>query len=241
MAPIGKHTAAAHELSISVYDILNAHVHQAPIRTPVSLRPSEAPMVRGVAPGRCISMAGMPEAKAGMDLTSWAMAAFPTSGCCARCGRRPAGRGTPGTLFQHRESNWPILCAGARSLRLCHRNDLLRRTKAGPIEIVAVVPPGRRSRLRDDSPSSFWRSHASWVRSGAEAELQVHEAIVAALGKPAGRATCLSSPSAARFGPVNWIRSFRVVQRVALTLCQWRAEPSSTVCKKKSAVSAVTR
>jgi len=98
-------------------------------------------------------------------------------------------------------------------------------SKAGPAEIVAVVPPGRRSRLRDEFAFEFLAFARFLGSLGAEAELQVHEAVVAALANREDSETLVFSISSGMWpGELDPILS-RCVERVALALCQWMDEP----------------
>ena len=98
-------------------------------------------------------------------------------------------------------------------------------SKAGPCEIVAVVPPGRRSRLRDEFAFEFLAFARFLGSLGAEAELQVHEAVVAALANREDSETLVFSISSGMWpGELDPILS-RCVEKVALALCQWLDEP----------------
>ena len=95
-------------------------------------------------------------------------------------------------------------------------------SKVGPAEIVAVIPPSRRAKLREEFAFDFV-SFARFLGSlGEGAELQVHEAITSAIAEQDGSGALVFSISSGL-----WPSDFehvlsRCVEKVALTLCQWQ-------------------
>jgi hypothetical protein len=92
-------------------------------------------------------------------------------------------------------------------------------SKAGPAEILAVLPAARRAHLREEFAFEFL-SYARFLGSlGADAELRVHEAMVAALAEP--RADLVFSLSTGMWpGDLDHVLS-RCVETVAVTVCRW--------------------
>jgi hypothetical protein len=101
-------------------------------------------------------------------------------------------------------------------------------SKTGPTEIVAVVPAGRRSRLRDEFAFEFLAFARFLGLLSAEDELEVHEAVVAALtNREDGESIVFSISSAIWPGELDPTLS-RCVEKVALTLGQWLDEPTAS-------------
>jgi len=101
-------------------------------------------------------------------------------------------------------------------------------SKAGPAEIVAAVPPERRSRLRDEFAFEFLTFARFLGSLGAEAELQVHEAVVTALANREDSETLVFSISSGMWpSELDPILS-RCIEKVALALCQWLDEFSAS-------------
>jgi hypothetical protein len=100
-------------------------------------------------------------------------------------------------------------------------------TKTGPAEIVAVLPASRRSRLRAEFAFEFlaFTRFLGSVTSGAE--LEVHDAIAAAIANCAPSTTLVFSISSgllpAELDPVISC----CVEEVAVTLHQWLEGPLS--------------
>jgi len=115
-------------------------------------------------------------------------------------------------------------------------------SRAGPAEILAVIPADRRVHLRDDFAFEFL-AYARFLGSlSAGAELHVHDAITCAIADPRDSKSLVFSISSGLWpsdcGPVL----SSCVGKIAVTLCQWlggsaayakRANPGSV-----SAVSA---
>jgi hypothetical protein len=92
-------------------------------------------------------------------------------------------------------------------------------SKAGPAEIVAVLPASRRARLRDDFAFEFL-AYARFLGSlGADAELRVHEAMVAALSEP--HADLVFSLSSGTWPGDQDPALSLCVEKIAVTLCRW--------------------
>lgn len=100
-------------------------------------------------------------------------------------------------------------------------------SKTGPAEVLAIIPAGRRDRLRDEFAFEFlgFTRFLGQLRPGAE--LRVHEAVAAALQDREETNTlvfCISSP----LWPGELDSSLsHCVEKVALTLCQWLDEGGS--------------
>ena len=94
-------------------------------------------------------------------------------------------------------------------------------SKAGPAEILAVVPSERRSPLREDFAFEFLAFARFLGSLGAEAELQVHEAIASAIAGRSDSSTCVFSISSGLWpSDLDPVLS-RCVEKLAVTLCQW--------------------
>ncbi|MGO9256784.1 MAG: hypothetical protein ACLQU1_10845 [Bryobacteraceae bacterium] len=94
-------------------------------------------------------------------------------------------------------------------------------TKAGPVEILAVVPADRRSRLRDEFAFEFL-TFAHFLGSlNAGAELQIHDAIASAIAdRGESEALVFSISSGLWPSDLDPVLS-RCVEKVAVTLCEW--------------------
>jgi hypothetical protein len=101
-------------------------------------------------------------------------------------------------------------------------------SKAGPAEILAVIPPDRHLRLRDEYAFEFLAFARFLGSVGASTEFQVHEAIVSAVAEHRDAGTLAFSLSSGLwpddFGPVL----SRCVEKVAVTLCQWLSESADS-------------
>jgi hypothetical protein len=101
-------------------------------------------------------------------------------------------------------------------------------SKAGPAEILAVIPAGRRSHLRDEFAFEFlaFARFLGSLRAGAE--LQVHDAITAAIAdQPESKALVFSISSGLWMRDLDPVLSC-CVEKVAVTLCQWLDESSAS-------------
>jgi hypothetical protein len=101
-------------------------------------------------------------------------------------------------------------------------------SKSGPAEILAVIPVGRRALLRDDFAFEFL-AYARFLGSlSAGAELQVHDAIAAAIADQSdSKAFVFSISSGLWPSDLDHVLS-RCVEKVAVTLCQWLGQPSAS-------------
>ena len=94
-------------------------------------------------------------------------------------------------------------------------------SKAGPAEIVAVIPACRRSKLRDEFTFEFLAFARFLGSLSAGAELQVHEAITSALATGTDSETMVFSISSGLW-PVDLDPVLSsCVEKLALTLCRW--------------------
>jgi hypothetical protein len=101
-------------------------------------------------------------------------------------------------------------------------------SKAGPAEILAVIPAGRRPRLRDEFAFEFLAFARFLGSLSAGAELQVHDAIASAIAdQPDSKAFVFSISSGLWPSDFDHILS-RCVEKVAVTLCQWLDQSSAT-------------
>lgn len=102
----------------------------------------------------------------------------------------------------------------------CHES------KAGPAEILAVVPANRRPHLRDEFAFEFLAFARLLGTIGAGAELQVHDAIAAALADQHDSEDLVFSISSVMWpGELDHALS-RCVDKIAVTLCRWLDEPA---------------
>ncbi len=94
-------------------------------------------------------------------------------------------------------------------------------SKAGPAEIVAVLPAGRRARLRSDFAFEFL-AFARFLGSLSDpATLRLHDDIAAAIASRQDSDTLVFSISSGLWpGDLDAVLS-GCVEKVALALCQW--------------------
>ncbi len=98
-------------------------------------------------------------------------------------------------------------------------------SKAGPAEILAVIPAARRSCLREEFAFDFVSFTRFLGAVGAGAELKVHEAIGSALAEwNDSKALVFAMSSGLWPGDQEPVLS-RCVEKVAVTLCRWLSEP----------------
>jgi hypothetical protein len=112
-------------------------------------------------------------------------------------------------------------------------------SKAGPAEILAVIPAIRRSHLRDEFAFEFL-AYARFLGSlSAGAELQVHDAIAAAISDPRDSKTLIFSISSGLWpNDCDAVLSC-CVEKIAVTLCQWLGKsPASASRASPGSVSA---
>lgn len=102
-------------------------------------------------------------------------------------------------------------------------------SKAGPAEILAVIPADRRAHLRDDFAFEFL-AYARFLGSlSAAAEFQVHDAIASAIADQRDSKSFVFSLSSGLWpSDLDPVLS-RCVEKVAVTLCQWMDVPSASV------------
>jgi hypothetical protein len=101
-------------------------------------------------------------------------------------------------------------------------------SKAGPAEILAVIPADRRSHLRDEFAFEFLTFARFLVSLGAGAELQVHDAIASVIADPCkSHALVFSISSGLWLSDLDHVLS-RCVEKVAVTLCQWLDQSSAS-------------
>ena len=94
-------------------------------------------------------------------------------------------------------------------------------SKAGPAEIVAVIPAGRRVRIRPDFAFEFLAFCRFLGVVDAGHECQVHDAIAAAIAEaPLGDHLVFSFSSGLWPDDLDHVLSY-CVEKVAVTLCKW--------------------
>lgn len=96
-------------------------------------------------------------------------------------------------------------------------------SKAGPAEILAVIPARRRARLREDFAFEFLAFARFLGAITPGAELQAHDAMVAALADDAGSSCVFSISSGLLAADVDPVLS-RCAETVAVTLGRWMAQ-----------------
>jgi hypothetical protein len=98
-------------------------------------------------------------------------------------------------------------------------------SKAGPAAILAVIPPGGRSRLRDEFAFEFLSFARFLGAVSPGAALLVHDAITSAVaGLSDSKALVLSISSGLWPSDFEHVLS-RCIEKVAVTLCQWLDDP----------------
>jgi len=101
-------------------------------------------------------------------------------------------------------------------------------SKAGPAEILAVVPAKGRSRLREEFAFEFLAFARFLGSLSAGAELEVHEAITAAVADRHEPKNLVFSISSGLWPSDRDHVLSSCVEKVAVTLCRWLAEPASS-------------
>ena len=100
-------------------------------------------------------------------------------------------------------------------------------SKAGPAEILAVIPAHRRSYLRDEFAFEFL-AYARFLGSiSPGAELQVHDLIASAIAVPRDSTTLIFSISSGLWPSDCDAVLACCVEKIAVTLCQWLGKPSA--------------
>jgi len=101
-------------------------------------------------------------------------------------------------------------------------------SKAGPAEILAVIPADRRAHLRDEFAFEFLAFARFLGSLSAGAELQVHDAIASAIADRRDSKTLVFSISSGLWpSDLDPVLSC-CVEKVAVTLCQWLDESSAS-------------
>ena len=104
-------------------------------------------------------------------------------------------------------------------------------SKAGPTEILAVIPASRRSRLREEFAFEFLAFARFLGALSPGAELQVHDAIASAIADPCDSNTIVFSINTGLW-PTDLDPVLSCcVEEVAVTLCQWMED--SPVSRKR--------
>lgn len=94
-------------------------------------------------------------------------------------------------------------------------------SKAGPAEILAVIPASRRPHLRDDFAFEFL-AYARFLGSlSAGADLQVHEGIATAIADQRDSTSLVFSMSSGLWSSDLDPVLSRCVEKIAVTLCWW--------------------
>jgi hypothetical protein len=97
-------------------------------------------------------------------------------------------------------------------------------SKVGPAELLTVIPPWRRARLRPEFAFEFLAYCRFLGSVSAAAEFQLHEAITAALAEaPASEALVLSINSGTWPSDQDYVLS-SCIEQVAVAVCQWLPE-----------------
>jgi hypothetical protein len=100
-------------------------------------------------------------------------------------------------------------------------------SKAGPVEILAVIPADRRSHLRDEFAFEFL-AYARFLGSlSAGVELQVHDAVASAIADQRDGKTLVFSMSSGLWPSDCDAVLSCCTERIAVTLCQWLDESSA--------------
>jgi hypothetical protein len=112
-------------------------------------------------------------------------------------------------------------------------------SKAGPAEILAVIPADRHSQLREEFAFEFLAFARFLGSVGTRAELLVHDAIASALVDCHENETFVFSISSGLWpSDLDPVLSL-CVERVAVTLCQWLGDsPAFRKCSVPSSASA---
>jgi hypothetical protein len=101
-------------------------------------------------------------------------------------------------------------------------------SKAGPAEILAVIPAARRPHLRDDFALEFLTFARFLCSLSPGAELKVHDALVLAIEDQRDSEGLVFSISSGLWpSDLDPVLS-ACVEKVAVTLCHWLAETSAS-------------
>jgi hypothetical protein len=111
-------------------------------------------------------------------------------------------------------------------------------SKAGPAEILAVIPAHRCSHLRNEFAFEFL-AYARFLDSlSAGAELQVHDAIASAIADPHDSKTLVFSISSGLWPSDCDAVLSCCIEKIAVTLCQWLGKSPYASAKRASSGSA---
>ena len=100
-------------------------------------------------------------------------------------------------------------------------------SKAGPAEILAVIPAERCSHLRDEFAFEFLAFARFLGSLSAGAELQVHDAIASAIADRRDKTLVFSISSGLWPSDLDPVLSC-CVEKFAVTMCQWLDESSAS-------------
>jgi hypothetical protein len=106
------------------------------------------------------------------------------------------------------------------AVALVYCND----SKAGPAEIIAVLPANRRSLLREEFAFEFLAFARFLGAISVGAELQVHDAIACAIAGRHDREDVVISISSLLWPEDLDFTLSRCVEKVVVTLCRWLNE-----------------
>ena len=101
-------------------------------------------------------------------------------------------------------------------------------SKAGPAEILAVIPAHRRSQLRDEFAFEFLAYVRFLGSVSAAAELRVHDAIASAIADSRDSETLIFSISSGMWPSDCDAVLSCCVEKIAVTLCQWLGKSSAS-------------
>jgi hypothetical protein len=110
-----------------------------------------------------------------------------------------------------------------------------RRSKAGPAEILAVIPAHRRPHLRDEFAFEFLAFARFLGALSVGAELQVHDAIASAIADQSDFNTLVFSISSGLWPTDDDAVLSCCVEKVAVSLCQWMDESSASGSHRRPA------
>jgi hypothetical protein len=98
-------------------------------------------------------------------------------------------------------------------------------SKMGPAEILVVVPPGRRAKLRPDFAFEFLSFARFMGAAGAGAELQIHDGVAAGITAADAPDTLVFSISSGMWPQDLEPVLSRCVEKVATAMYQWLRGP----------------
>ena len=112
-------------------------------------------------------------------------------------------------------------------------------SKAGPAEILAVIPADRRPHLRDDFAFEFLAFARFLGAVNVGAELRVHDAIASAIADQRDSSALVFSMSSGLWPSDHDAVLSGCVEKVAVALCQWLDE-SSASCRRRQPAGSIT-